>query len=97
LRIPPSSGIARQQRDRDQVLEQQDGEAEPAVVRVQGLVLGQQLQADGGGGQRQRGADHQRALPLEVVEQQQPAEHSGGDQHLQRAAAEHRAPHHHQP
>ncbi|MNI33223.1 hypothetical protein D3C73_871590 [compost metagenome] len=86
-----------QQRNGDQVLEQQDGKPQPAVVAVDRLVLGQQLQADRGRRQRQRHAHHQRTLPLEVIEQQQAAQHQPGQRHLRRARTEHRAPHHLQP
>ncbi len=46
---PAQQRDGRQQRNRDQVLEQQDGEPEPAMVAVDRLVLGQQLQAHRGG------------------------------------------------
>ncbi|MNV23893.1 hypothetical protein D3C71_1149310 [compost metagenome] len=86
-----------QQRNGDQVLEQQDGKAQPPVIAVDRLVLGQQLQAHRGGRQRQRQAHDQRALPLEVVQQQQAAQHHRTQRHLQRAGPEHRAPHHLEP
>ncbi len=46
---PAQQRDGRQQRDRDQVLEQQDGKTQPAMVAVDRLVLGQQLQAYRGG------------------------------------------------
>ena len=84
-----------QQRDRDEVLEQQDREGQPAEVGVQFLALGQQLQAHRGGGQGQGDADHDRALPFEVA-QLQPhhhRQHRRGDEDLQAAGAEDRLAH----
>ncbi|MNN21329.1 hypothetical protein D3C81_1346460 [compost metagenome] len=46
------------QRDRGDVLEQQDGKRQPPVGAGQLLALGQALQAEGGGRQRQPQAEH---------------------------------------
>ncbi|MNZ95561.1 hypothetical protein D3C78_1147190 [compost metagenome] len=46
------------QRDRRDVLEQQDGKRQPPVGAGQLLALGQALQAEGGGRQRQPQAEH---------------------------------------
>ena len=83
-----------QQRDRHQVLEQQDGEAEPAVFAGQFLAFGQQLQADRGGRQGQAQADHQRGLPVMLEQQRDPAQQQRAQQYLQPAGAEHRLAHH---
>src|SRR3546814_16977924 len=64
--LPAQQRDRGQQRDRDQVLEQQDGECQAPVVGVELLALGQQLQADRGGRQRQAQADHPRPFPVQV-------------------------------
>ena len=83
-----------QQRDRREVLEQQDGEREAAVFGGQLLALGQQLQADRGGRQRQPQADHQRGLPREARAHRQQRQRDPRQQHLQAADPEDRPPHH---
>lgn len=83
------------QRDRRDVLEQQDGEGQAAMGLGQFLALGEDLQAEGGGRQRQAQAEHHRAVHrLVEADQGHSADHQAGQQHLQQADAEHRLAHH---
>jgi hypothetical protein len=83
-----------QQRDRHQILEQQDGKGQAAIPRGEFLAFGQQLQPDRGGREREAQPDHDVGFPAQPVAGRERAEQQGRDRHLQSAHAEHVAPHH---
>jgi hypothetical protein len=79
----------RQQRHDGEVLEQQDGEGALAIGRVQVAPVLQDLHGEGGGGQRQAEARHQRALPAEQARvESHERQNRAGQQHLRTAEAE---------
>ncbi len=82
------------QRDRGDVLEQQYGERQAAMGRIELLGFGQTLQAECGGRQRQAQAEHDRRRQrLAETEQGNGADHRAGQQHLCGADAEYRLAH----
>ncbi len=88
----------RDQRNRRQILRQQDRERLPPVGGAGLLALGQDLQPERGRGQRQAATDHRRRLPGQAEQHvADAADHQRTGQHLQQTGTEHRAPHHPQP
>ncbi|MNX93746.1 hypothetical protein D3C86_1259450 [compost metagenome] len=86
------------QRDRGDVLEQQDRERQTPVGAGQFLAFSQALQAKRGGRQGQTETQHDRTVQrLSEYKQRQHAEHCSRQQHLRQADAEHRLAHHPQP
>ena len=86
------------QRNRRQILEQQDREHLTPIGRPDFLAFGQDLQAEGGRGQRQAAADNRRRLAGEPEQEVgRRADHQQRGQYLQQPGAEHRAPHDPQP
>ena len=83
----------REDRDRGDVLEQQDREAEPAVRAGQLLAFGKDLQIDRRRRQRKAEADDHGAFPVEAERVRDAADREPGHDELQAADAEHRAPH----
>ena len=82
------------QRDGGDVLKQQDGEGHAAMRAGQLLAFGQQLQAEGGGGQRQAEPQHHgHGKGLVEAEQRHRADHQSRQQYLGQAHAEHRLAH----
>ena len=85
----------RDQRDRGDVLKQQNGKRQAPVGAGQLLALGKALQAERGGRQRQTEAQHNRAVQrLTEHGQRQHANHRRGQQHLRQTDTEHRFAHH---
>ncbi|MNR55209.1 hypothetical protein D3C85_1755360 [compost metagenome] len=78
------------QRDRGDVLKQQNRKCQPAVRAGQFLAFGQALQAKGSGRQGKAQAQHDGAVQrLTEDEQRQYANHRTRQQHLRQAHAEH--------
>ncbi|MNF72346.1 hypothetical protein D3C84_543220 [compost metagenome] len=83
------------QRDRCDVLEQQNRECQTPMGAGQFLAFGQALQAEGRGGQCQAQPQHNRAVQrLAKHEQRHHANHRSGQQHLRQTDAKHRFAHH---
>ncbi len=86
-------GHQRDERDRRDVLEEQDAERRTARRRVGLVPLGERLHRDGGGGERQREPSDQRAAPAEPEEAERGTEHGPARHELDHAAAQDRRAH----
>jgi hypothetical protein len=78
----------RKNRNRRKILEQQDRKREAAVRTAQLLVLGENLQADGGRRERQSETDDQCALPGQSESKRDGAEQHCRQRHLRQPGAE---------
>ncbi|MNL12766.1 hypothetical protein D3C87_1336420 [compost metagenome] len=86
------------QRDRGDVLKQQNRKGQASMGAGQLLAFGQALQTERGGRQCQSQAQHDGAVQwLPEHKQRQYAQQGAGQQHLCQADAEHRLAHHPQP
>ena len=81
------------ERNGGEILEQQHGEAEPAVARLEIAGLLHHLQGEGRRGQRQREAGEQRRLPGKSNQQADAGEHRSGQQDLRAAEPEYGVAH----
>lgn len=91
----PEQGHGGDQGDRGQILEEQDGKGLSTINGAGFLALGEDLQTEGGRGQREAATDDDGCFPGQA-EQEVPhdAEGETAGEDLQAAAAEHGAAHH---
>ncbi len=91
LALRPQKVRGQQDRHHHEILEQQHGDDQLAERRKRAPLGHQKLRDHGGGGQRQREAQHQREAGLAQRQIEQAGQRHGAEQHLQEADAEHLA------